>query len=117
MTDKSIIIEPTIIESKIRVWLTDINQPDRYEYFIEEIVYIANGIWTIRSINLRHRHPIEYIQIQDPPRELPIYKFFLIYILINLDLSVMHTMLLEECIFKSAICLKFYDKNLRTISF
>ncbi|CAB4444803.1 unnamed protein product [Rhizophagus irregularis] len=43
MTDKSIIIEPTIIESKIRVWLTDINQPDRYEYFIEEIVYIANG--------------------------------------------------------------------------
>ncbi|PKY62093.1 hypothetical protein RhiirA4_334440 [Rhizophagus irregularis] len=81
MTDKSIIIEPTIIESKIRVWLTDINQPDRYEYFIEEIVYIANGIWTIRSINLRHRHPIEYIQIQDSPRELPIYKFFLdIYI-------------------------------------
>lgn len=81
MTDKSDIIEPTIIESKIKVWLTDINQPDRYEYFIEEIVYMANNIWRIRSINLRHRHPIEYIQIQDPPRELPIYKFFLdIYI-------------------------------------
>lgn len=44
ITDKSIIIEPTIIESKIRVWLTDINQPDRYEYFIKEIVYMANSV-------------------------------------------------------------------------
>ena len=81
MTDNCIIIEPASIKSKVNVWLTDMDKPNTYNYFIKEIVYIANNVWTIRSINLRHRHPIEYIQIQDLPYGLPIYKLFLdIYI-------------------------------------
>ena len=81
MTDENTIIEFAWIESKIKVWLMDTEESDNYDYFIDEIVYKNNNAWITRPIDFRHRHPIEYTQIQDLPRELPIYKFFLdIYI-------------------------------------
>ncbi|CAB4482093.1 unnamed protein product [Rhizophagus irregularis] len=40
-----------------------------------------NNRWTTRPIDLRHHHPVEYTTVQDPSRDLPIFKFFLdIYI-------------------------------------
>jgi len=81
MTDDTIIINPMNIVSKVNIWLTDISEPNNYQYIISEIVYYVNGRWITRSIDLRHHHPIEYTTIQDPPHGLPVYKFFLdIYI-------------------------------------
>src|SRR5688572_24407569 len=43
--------------------------------------------------------------------------FFLIFILTNLDLFVMHIMLLKESIYKLEICHKLCAKNLKIIFF
>ena len=81
MTDENIIIKLTLVESKIKVWLMDMEKPDDYDYFINEIVYKNNNIWNTRSVDLRHKHPIEYIQTQKISDGLPVFKFFLdIYI-------------------------------------
>ena len=81
MTDKTLIINPISIKSKVYIWLMDISKPTNYQYSVDEIVYNINGQWTTRPIDLRHHHPIEYVTIQDPPHGLPVLKFFLdIYI-------------------------------------
>src|SRR4051812_44210035 len=81
MTDDTCIIYPENIISKIDIWLADIDEPDNYQYIIDEIIYYVNGRWTTRPIDLRHHHPVEYITIQNPPSNLPVYKMFLdIYI-------------------------------------
>ena len=59
MTDDTIIINSMNIISKINIWLTDINEPDNYQYIISEIVYHINGQWVTRSVDLRHYHPTE----------------------------------------------------------
>jgi hypothetical protein len=74
MTDDTFIIDPEDIISKIDIWLTDIDQPNNYQYSISEIIYYVNGQWITRSIDLRHHHPVEYI---------PIQNFHLIYQYIN----------------------------------
>ncbi|POG69329.1 hypothetical protein GLOIN_2v1480079 [Rhizophagus irregularis DAOM 181602=DAOM 197198] len=81
MTDDTLIIKPANIISKVDIWLTDISEPSNFSHFITEIVYYINGWWITRSIDLRHHHPVEYITIQNPPSNLPTYRFFLdIYI-------------------------------------
>jgi hypothetical protein len=82
MTDENIIIKTTWIKSKIKVWLVDTDEPNYdYDYIIDKIIYKVDNTWTTRSIELRHRHPVEYIQIQKIPDGLPVFKFFLdIYI-------------------------------------
>lgn len=81
MTDENVIVEFTWIESKIKVWLVDMEEPDDYDYFIDKIIYKNNNTWITRSVDLRHRHPIEYIEPQKPPDGLPVLKIFLdIYI-------------------------------------
>ncbi|CAB5300794.1 unnamed protein product [Rhizophagus irregularis] len=82
MTDNTIIISLANVKSKVNVWLMDINEPPiNYKYSIEEIVYYIDNRWTTRPIDLRHHHPVEYTTVQDPSRDLPIFKFFLdIYI-------------------------------------
>jgi|GEM_PF-3337476 len=77
MTDDTNIINSANIISKINIWLTDVNEPNNYQYIVSEIVYHINGQWITRSINLRHHHPIEYITIQNPPHDIPVFKFFL----------------------------------------
>ncbi|CAB4432728.1 unnamed protein product [Rhizophagus irregularis] len=81
MTDDTLIIKPANIISKVDIWLTDISEPSNFSHFITEIVYYINGRWITRPIDLRHHHPVEYITIQNPPSNLPTYRFFLdIYI-------------------------------------
>jgi hypothetical protein len=82
MTDDTLIIKPVNIVSKVDIWLTDSSESSNFpQYFINEIVYYINGRWITRPIDLRHHHPVEYITIQNPPPNLPIYRFFLdIYI-------------------------------------
>ncbi|CAB4395578.1 unnamed protein product [Rhizophagus irregularis] len=81
MTDENEMIELNWIESKINVWLMDTKKPDNYDYCINEIVYKSNNKWNTRSVDLRHKHPIEYTPIRKISDELPVFKFFLdIYI-------------------------------------
>ncbi|CAB5371849.1 unnamed protein product [Rhizophagus irregularis] len=81
MTDENEMIELNWIESKINVWLMDTKKPNNYDYCINEIVYKSNNKWNTRSVDLRHKHPIEYTPIRKISDELPVFKFFLdIYI-------------------------------------
>ena len=77
ITDETIVIYPTNIRSKVNIWLTDTNKPNKYQYTIDEIVYFVNAKWTTKLINLWHFHSVEYITIRDPPHNQPIFKFFL----------------------------------------
>jgi hypothetical protein len=52
MTDDTIIINPVNIVSKVDIWLTDIDEPSDFQYFIDEIVYYVNGQWITRTIDL-----------------------------------------------------------------
>ena len=52
MTDKTLIINPINIKSKVYIWLMDISKPTNYQYSIDEIVYNINGQWTTRPIDL-----------------------------------------------------------------
>jgi len=45
--------------------------------YINEIIYLYNGHWQIRSVILSYQHPSEYITIRNPPSSMPIYKIFL----------------------------------------
>ena len=45
--------------------------------YINEIIYLYNGHWQIRSVILLYQHPSEYITIRNPPSSMPIYKIFL----------------------------------------
>ncbi|CAB4491266.1 unnamed protein product [Rhizophagus irregularis] len=72
MTDENEMIELNWIESKINVWLMDTKKPDNYDYCINEIVYKSNNKWNTRSVDLRHKHPIEYTPIRKISDELPI---------------------------------------------
>ncbi|GBB83725.1 hypothetical protein RclHR1_01040030 [Rhizophagus clarus] len=59
------------------IWLEDNILPSYYNFSIAEIIYKFNNRWKIRGINLRHQHPIEHLQLQDPPFGIPVLKFFL----------------------------------------
>ncbi len=56
-------------------------KPDDYDYFIDKIIYKNNNTWITQSVDLCHRHPIEYFRPQKAPDGLPVFNFFLdIYI-------------------------------------
>ncbi|PKC53644.1 hypothetical protein RhiirA1_478874 [Rhizophagus irregularis] len=78
MTNENEMIELNWIESKINIWLMDTKKPDNYDYCINEI---SNNKWNTRSVDLHHKHSIEYTPIRKISDELPVFKFFLdIYI-------------------------------------
>jgi len=70
-------IDITYLIDHCIIWLEDNVSPLRYDFSVAEIIYKFNNRWKIRTINLRHQHPTEYLLFQDPPSEMPILKFFL----------------------------------------
>ena len=72
------IIDIANIADHCIIWLEDNNILSYYDFSVAEIIYKFGNRWKIRNINLRHQHPIEYLQqLQDPPTEIPVLKFFL----------------------------------------
>ena len=72
------IIDITNIVDRCIIWLEDNIPPSYYNFSVAEIIYKFNNQWKVRSINLRHQHPIEYLpSFQEPPSEIPVLKFFL----------------------------------------
>ena len=52
MTDNTVIIDTTNIMSKVNIWLVNVDEPDNYQYSIDEIVYSVNRQWMTRPIDL-----------------------------------------------------------------
>jgi len=71
------IIDITSIVDRCIIWLEDTILPSNYNFSVAEIIYKFNNQWKICSIDLRHQHPIEHLQLQDPPSGIPVLKFFL----------------------------------------
>jgi hypothetical protein len=77
LEDKSIIVKPETLISKISVWLQDQQEPSNYLYKVAEILYSYQNIWKIRDICYRVRHPSEYCPFPQNPHNLPIKKIFI----------------------------------------
>src|SRR5207244_12895067 len=62
------IIPPNHIVERVLVWLKDVSQPEFYDFQISEILYrdAATNRIQIRPVNLRHRHPSEYVVASNP---------------------------------------------------
>jgi hypothetical protein len=72
------IIDILNLINQCTIWLEDNISPLQYEFSVTEIIYKFNNRWKVRTINLRHQHPIEYLpSLQEPPSDIPVLKFFL----------------------------------------
>ncbi|CAB4428340.1 unnamed protein product [Rhizophagus irregularis] len=57
------------------------DEPETYDFYVDEIMYHFDGRWKYRNIAERHRLPCEFIKFKQPQQNLPILKIFLdIYI-------------------------------------
>jgi hypothetical protein len=78
--DHEIVYVENIIKP-VSVWLEDLPQPTSYDFCISEILYrdVASNRMQIRPINLRHRHPSEYIVVPNfpPHRNMKVFKFMI----------------------------------------
>ena len=65
----------------ISVWLQDLPRPTSYDFYISEILYrdVNTNRMHIRPIQLRHRHPSEYVAIPSSPplRDMKVFKFMI----------------------------------------
>ena len=75
------IIPPDHILGRVLVWLKDLPQPTFYDFYVSEILYrnVATNRLQIRAVNLRHRHPSEYILFPNPSplRHMKVFKFMI----------------------------------------
>jgi hypothetical protein len=65
----------------ISVWLKDLPEPMSCDFYVSEILYrdaVTNRM-KIRPVNLRHRHPSEYIALPNPPplQHMKVFKFMI----------------------------------------
>jgi hypothetical protein len=76
------LVNPANIERRIIVWLCDMPEPtERYDFYVDEIMYHFGGRWQYRNIAERYRLPCESIMLKKSPQNLPVLKIFLdIYI-------------------------------------
>jgi len=76
--ERPISIEPQNITGNTTVWFEDSpHRPLSYEYYVKEIIYRWNARWRVCHVYYRHRHPSEYIHLQQLPGDIPIRKIFL----------------------------------------
>ena len=94
------IIEISSIVDRCIIWLEDNPLPSYYNFSIAEIIYKFNNRWKIRSINFRHQHPIERLQLQDSPSDIPVLKFFWTCTMMTSEHSEIHIIHLVEYICK-----------------
>ena len=75
------ITPPDHILGRVLVWLEDLPQPTSYDFCVSEILYrnAATSRLQIRPVNLRHRHPSEYIVLPNPSpfRHMKVFKFMI----------------------------------------
>ena len=65
----------------VLVWLEDLQKLTSYNFHVSEILYrdVATNRMQIRPINLRHRHPSEYVVVPNLPplRHMKVFKFMI----------------------------------------
>ena len=75
------IIPPNHIVGRVLVWLKDVSRPEFYDFQILEILYrdAATNRIQIRPVNLRHRHPSEYVVAPNPSPvgNMKVFKFMI----------------------------------------
>jgi hypothetical protein len=75
------IIPPDHILGRVLVWLKDLPQPTFYDFYVSEILYrnATTNRLQIRAVNLRHRHPSEYVVAPNPSPvgNMKVFKFMI----------------------------------------
>ena len=65
------------IERHIIVWLCDMPEPEKYDFYIKEIIYYFDSRWRYHDITMRHWLPCENLTLMSPTQSLPVLKVFL----------------------------------------